>query len=196
MDNYKETNYEKILQENFMLEERDRKKQNRKILLGFALAFFALLLLITFVSNRINKKLERDYFQIARKELNEEKKREIIDAAKQLLLDSDLFLIDLQNENLQSITESDLDYLRSTRDIVLDTESCIAVPPFLDNDIDVLIIHVTKAIGNDDYTFTTKDLETLKRISRILSENEATIQMGDGRAQLHLLEYTVASRIN
>ena len=196
MDNYKETNYEKILQENFMLEERDRKKQNRKILLGFALAFFALLLLITFVSNRINKKLERDYFLIARKELNEEKKREIIDAAKQLLLDSDLFLIDLQNENLQSITESDLDYLRSTRDIVLDTESCIAVPPFLDNDIDVLIIHVTKAIGNDDYTFTTKDLETLKRISRILSENEATIQMGDGRAPLHLLEYKVASRIN
>lgn len=200
MDNYKETNDEKILQQNFMLEERDRKTQNRKTLLGLPLAvlfsLFAVILLITFVSNRINKKLERDYFQIARKELNEEKKREIIDAAKQLLLDSDLFLIDLQNENLQSITESDLDYLRSTRDIVLDIESCIAVPPFLDNDIDVLIIHVTKAIGNDDYTFTTKDLETLKRISRILSENEATIQMGDGRAPLHLLEYKVASRIN
>lgn len=189
-----------LLEEMYTKEQDNKKKEAFKIRLELLFVVLFAGLIAFLMINGSRRKITDDFnqapFEVARLELKKEKERNVINAAKQLLQDNDQFLIDLQNENLQSITESDLDYLRSTRDIILEPETSIVVPPFLDNDIDVLVIHVSKAIGNDDYSFTAKDLETLKRISRILSENEATIQMGDGQAPLHLLEYKVASRIN
>lgn len=198
MDNEKDPR--ELLDEMYAKEKVNKKNEHFKIRLALLFVVLFAGFIAYLMINGFRKKISDDFnqapFEVARLELKKEKERNVINAAKQLLQDNDQFLIDLQNENLQSITESDLDYLRSTRDIILEPETSIAIPPFLDNDIDVLVIHVSKAIGNDDYSFTTKDLETLKRISRILSENEAAIQMGDGHAPLHLLEYKVASRIN
>ena len=176
------------------LEEIKRREKNQKTLFC-SLTTLTVLCIIVFTVIYIKSYTYAEEFQIARKELTEDKKRNVIEAAKQLLRDSDKLLVELENENLKSITDSDVDYLRCAWDFVLDIESRTEMPPFFLNNVDILITHVANAVGNDDYSFNLNDLTALKQLSEFMTKNEVLIQMGDELVPLHVLEYKIASRI-
>ena len=136
---------------------------------------------------------DKGYFAEAQTQIDAEKRQDIIDAAKKIIHDGNDYLIDIPQDSLRSVTDSDIECIRSVRDFITDTQ--IPVSTYFENDIDVLITHLTKAIGEEGMNFNRKDLETLRQISRFLEQNSDTLQIPGAVATLHLIEYKIATRI-